>query len=144
MTEANQRPVIVTGGASGIGRAIVERLLSQGHPVAVFDLSRAQGFANTELLHPFELDITDHESVVEAVGTFAASAGTPYALINNAGWDRAMPFIDSDPQLWDRVMLGSHQIPLHCPSIVLGHALAKVVHSSKCGLGTGVSLRGSL
>ena len=121
MTEANQRPVIVTGGASGIGRAIVERLLSQGHPVAVFDLSRAQGFANAELLHSFELDITDHESVVEAVGTFAASAGTPYALINNAGWDRAMPFIDSDPQLWDRVIDINLRGPVNVTHAVLKH-----------------------
>ena len=127
MTEAIQRPVIVTGGASGIGRAIVERLLSQGHPVAVFDLSRAQGFANTELLHPFELDITDHESVVEAVGTFAASEGTPYALINNAGWDRAMPFIDSDPQLWDRVI----DINLRGPVNVTHAVLKQMVQAGR-------------
>jgi len=119
VTSAAQRPVIVTGGASGIGRAIVERLVGDGHPVAVLDLNPA---ANTE--HGFELDITDHAAVADAVEAFAASVGPPYGLINNAGWDQAMPFVDSGPELWDRVIDINLRGPLNVTHAVLPRMVA--------------------
>jgi 2-hydroxycyclohexanecarboxyl-CoA dehydrogenase len=109
-----ERPVIVTGGASGIGQAIVERLVGDGHPVAVLDLNPA---ANTE--HGFEVDIIDHAAVANAVEAFAASVGPPYGLINNAGWDQAMPFVDSGPELWDRVIDINLRGPLNVTHAVL-------------------------
>ncbi|MCZ6709876.1 MAG: SDR family NAD(P)-dependent oxidoreductase [Gammaproteobacteria bacterium] len=112
------RPVIVTGGASGIGRAIVERLLRDGHPVAVFDLNPVEQTA-VDLLSGFELDITDHAAVTDAVAAFADQVGVPYGLVNNAGWDRAMPFIDSDPELWDRVIDINLRGPLNVTHAVL-------------------------
>lgn len=119
MTGPAQRPVIVTGGASGIGRAIVARLLSAGHPVAVFDLNRPEEDADSRLLHAFELDITDHAAVAKAVSAFADRVGAPYGLINNAGWDQAMPFIDSEPKLWDRVIDINLRGPLNVTHAVL-------------------------
>ena len=57
-----ERPIIVTGGASGIGAAIVERLEADGYPVRVFDLNADD-----------PIDITDHDAVV------AAGFGRPFA-----------------------------------------------------------------
>lgn len=119
MSGPAHRPVIVTGGASGIGRAVVERLLSDGHPVAVFDLSPVQQTSGTASLSGFELDITDHAAVTNAVAVFADQVGAPYGLVNNAGWDRAMPFIDSDPELWDRVIDINLRGPLNVTHAVL-------------------------
>ncbi|MFP6816259.1 MAG: SDR family NAD(P)-dependent oxidoreductase [Pseudomonadales bacterium] len=119
MTGPSHRPVIVTGGASGIGRAVVERLLSDGHPVAVFDLNPVEQTARTAALSAFELDITDHAAVTNAVALYADQVGAPYGLVNNAGWDRAMPFIDSDPELWDRVIDINLRGPLNVTHTVL-------------------------
>ncbi|MDH3643341.1 MAG: SDR family oxidoreductase [Gammaproteobacteria bacterium] len=121
MTDSTQRPVIVTGGASGIGAAIVARLLADGHPVAVFDLNPPQADSGSEGLHVFELDITDHDAVATAVASFAEVAGAPFGLINNAGWDQAIPFVDSDPELWDRVIDINLRGPLNVTHAVLKH-----------------------
>jgi 2-hydroxycyclohexanecarboxyl-CoA dehydrogenase len=119
MSEPAQRPVIVTGGASGIGQAIVQRLLSAGHPVAVFDLHATNEATDSESLHGFQLDITDRDAVTRAVAAFAESVGAPYGLINNAGWDQAMPFLDSGPELWDRVIDINLRGPLNVTHAVL-------------------------
>ena len=64
-----ERPVVVTGGSSGIGAAIVERLTAAGFPVANLDLNA-----------PEPVDITDHDAVVAAVAAFADRAGPLYGL----------------------------------------------------------------
>ncbi len=124
MTGPEQRPVIVTGGASGIGRAIVARLLTQGHPVAVFDLQPVELPSAAGTLHAYQVDITDHAGVEQAVADFAAAVGAPFGLVNNAGWDRAMPFIDSGPELWERVIDINLRGPLNVTHAVLRHMVA--------------------
>ncbi len=100
MTEAN-RGVIVTGGASGIGAAIVTRLVAERYLVGVLD---KQPVAARDGCHGYQVDVTDFAAVRAAVADFADIAGPPYALVNNAGWDRAMPFLDTDPEFWDQVL----------------------------------------
>ena len=109
MTESQQdtpqRPIVVTGGASGIGRAITLRLLDLGHPVGVLDLDEAgltalAAEAPGKPLHRYVADITDYAAVEQAVAGFADAAGEPFGLVNNAGWDRAMPFVETEPPFW--------------------------------------------
>ncbi|HEX6266486.1 MAG TPA: SDR family NAD(P)-dependent oxidoreductase, partial [Burkholderiales bacterium] len=66
------KTAIVTGGAAGIGAAIVKRFEEEGTRVVVFDL---QG-------NP-AIDITDYGQVRKAV----EQAGPADILVNNAGWD---------------------------------------------------------
>jgi 2-hydroxycyclohexanecarboxyl-CoA dehydrogenase len=106
------KPIIVTGGASGIGRAIATYLAEAGAIVAIFDQNR-QGLDETcrsinsaggECLG-YQTDITDYKAVLAAVAEFGkASQSILYALVNNAGWDRAMPFIETTPEFWDQVI----------------------------------------
>lgn len=117
MGDAAQRPIIVTGGVGGIGSAIVERLLKLGHPVGVFDLSAEAGTSNG--LTGYRLDISDRESVAGAVADFEGVAGTPYGLVNNAGWDKAVPFVDSGPELWDRLIDINLKGPINVTHAVL-------------------------
>jgi 2-hydroxycyclohexanecarboxyl-CoA dehydrogenase len=105
-----ERPVIVTGGSSGIGAAIVERLTAAGYPVANFDLSASE-----------PVDITDHDAVVAAVDAFADRAGPLYGLVNNAGWDVAKPFLETDPALWRKVVDINLYGPLNVTYAVLKH-----------------------
>ncbi len=83
------KTAIVTGGAAGIGAAIVERFRAEGTNVVIFDLNGEK-----------KVDITDYEAVKNAV----AAAGPVDILVNNAGWDTFKPFLKTDPEFWQKII----------------------------------------
>jgi 2-hydroxycyclohexanecarboxyl-CoA dehydrogenase len=83
------KTAIVTGGAAGIGAAIVERFRQEGTKVVIFDLNGEK-----------KVDITDYEAVKQAV----AEAGAVDILVNNAGWDMFKPFLKTDPAFWQKII----------------------------------------
>ena len=54
--------------------------------------------------HAHAVDITNLEAVQAAVKAFEQHAGPVEILVNNAGWDRAVPFLASKPDLWKKVI----------------------------------------
>ena len=108
MTDTAEKPVIVTGGASGIGLAIVRRLIAEGYPVGVFDLNEGAlqelvaAYGST--VHTFALDIVNHDAVVAAVAEFEQRVLPVYGLVNNAGWDEAHAFVKTNPDFWRKVL----------------------------------------
>ncbi len=96
------KAAIVTGGAAGIGAAIVERFRAEGTKVAIFDLKGDP-----------PVDITDYEAVKKAV----AAAGPVEILVNNAGWDMFKPFLATEPAFWRKIialnLVGPMNL-LHC------------------------------
>jgi 2-hydroxycyclohexanecarboxyl-CoA dehydrogenase len=100
---------IVTGGGSGIGRAISLRLAEEGCRLAVFDLNAAGAEETIRLAAggtaaAFVVDITDHAAVMAAVERVESEVGGIGILVNNAGWDRMMNFVDTDPMFWRKVI----------------------------------------
>ncbi|MCG5433969.1 SDR family oxidoreductase [Mycobacterium sp. MYCO198283] len=89
---------IVTGGGSGIGQAIVERLTRDGHQVAVFDLSPP----DTEL--GFRVDVTDRGQIDAALAQVHERSGPVGILVNAAGLDGFKRFLDIDFDTWQRVV----------------------------------------
>jgi len=83
------KTAIVTGGAAGIGAAIVARFKDEGVKTIVFDLNGEK-----------KVDITDYEAVRRAV----AEAGPVDILVNNAGWDLFKPFLKTDPAFWQKII----------------------------------------
>lgn len=81
----DDKVVIVTGGASGIGKHVVEGLRRSGATVAVFDLSVSDSVDAETGAHLYRVDITDPVSVETAVARVCAELGEVTTLVNNAG-----------------------------------------------------------
>ena len=118
--------VLVTGAASGIGRAIAIRLGEEGAIVGILDRDLV-GAEETALqvrhaggeAHVYEADITDAAAVESCVAAFETQAGGVHGLVNNAGWDVAKPFLETDAALWQKVVDINLMGPLHVSHAVL-------------------------
>ena len=121
--------IVVTGAASGIGRATAFRLAEEGARLAIFDLddAGAQQTARTiESLagqaRAFAVDITQQAAVEAAVEAAEGESGPIDGLVNNAGWDVARDFLDTDLELWRKVI----EINLVGPLIVTRAVLSRM------------------
>lgn len=95
---------LVTGGASGIGRAIALDLAAAGATVAVVDRNLTgaeETVAQTEgLAVAFETDLGDAASILALRDEVANRLGLPHIIVNAAGFDRVEPFLRNDDDLW--------------------------------------------
>jgi len=103
--------VLVTGGGSGIGEAIVEHFWLQHCKVAFFDIDDAASEKLVaRLLHTSgaplyrRCDVTDLDAVRAAVAEVEAKLGPVQVLVNNAARDDRKDFFDVTPEFWDRAM----------------------------------------
>jgi 2-hydroxycyclohexanecarboxyl-CoA dehydrogenase len=126
------RNVLLTGGASGIGRAVALRLGAEGCRVGILDLDGAGARATAEAIaaeggraDAFEADITDPGVVQAAVAAFENAAGSVTGLVNNAGWDRAADFLETDEALWRKVVEINLFGPLHVTRAVLSRMVER-------------------
>src|SRR6187200_2226796 len=108
MRGLRNKVVIVTGGAGGIGAAVVARFQEEGAKVAVFDLKG-----------PYPVDIADQSQVINAVTRVEKDLGPIDVLVNNAGWDKAAPFLETDRALWEKIVAINLMGPLHMHHAVL-------------------------
>ena len=86
--------VVVTGGAMGIGEAIVNDLKSCGAYVAIFDRCEPKDYKEEENLIYINLDIRDKDAIEKAVEQVVKKYGTIDALVNNAGVTRPRILVD--------------------------------------------------
>src|SRR5262245_3628162 len=120
MRGLQNKVAIVTGAGGAIGRAITLRLVEEGCRVGVFDRN---GDAAAETVRRVEaaggradavvVDIVDYAAVAAAVRDFEARAGTVDVLVNNAGWDRLVSFLDTEPSFWDQLIAINLRGPLN-------------------------------
>src|SRR5258707_15738617 len=98
---------VVTGGASGIGLGIVERLVGEGAQVAVFDINDPSVTVEAFGENAFGLtvDVSDEQLVVAALGSTVEHFGQLDILVNNAGVDGALaPIADYPLDDFDRLI----------------------------------------
>jgi 2-hydroxycyclohexanecarboxyl-CoA dehydrogenase len=126
----DKRVALVTGGGQGIGRAIAEALAEDGFHVAVIDRA-AELAAETAgritsrggAAAPFEVDVTDSDRVA-AVYEEVTAIGRVHVLVNNAGFDEHLPFIETDEKFWDRILDVNFKAALRFARLVLPDMIA--------------------
>lgn len=106
-----ERVAVVTGGGSGIGLAIAERLSADGHAVAVFDVDLAAATAAAEKIDAsgsgasaVAADVTDRAAVAAGLERVHDQLGPVTVLVNSAGLDGFDPFLTITPDKWDRIL----------------------------------------
>jgi 2-hydroxycyclohexanecarboxyl-CoA dehydrogenase len=103
--------VIVTGGASGIGKATALLLAREGVRVFIGDVDEdgsrsavAEAAAEHLAMEYLPLDLTEKSSIDDFVAAVHQRAERVGGLVNGAGWDQIQPFLENPPEMWDRVM----------------------------------------
>ena len=91
--------------------------------MAVSDISATEAQATAASIGGaaigIELDVTDDASIHRAVDDVAARLGPIDVLVNNAGWDRMEPFVESSPETWDLVLAINLRGPIAVTRAVL-------------------------
>lgn len=127
MRGLENKVIILTGGGSGLGRGMTHRLAAAGARVMVFDLNLAGAEETVAKLggcHAFAVDISDYDACSAAVEAVVARHGQVHGLVNNAGWDAAAPFLQTEPKLWRKIVDINLYGPLNMHHVTLPHMLA--------------------
>ena len=101
------RVAFVTGGASGIGKAIAQRLAAEGSCVAIADLnleaaeSLAKELGGPDVAIAVKLDVTDEQQVRAAIRKTSLAFGGVDLVVNNAGLSLSKPLLETTEKDWD-------------------------------------------
>jgi len=133
LVDLTGQSVVVTGGARGIGRSIVELLANAGADVLIGDLrldaaeKTAQAIAadTGRRVEALQVDVSDFDEV----DRFACEAINRLVkvdvLINDAGWDRLTPFLKTNPELWDKIIGINFKGVIHTCYAFLPHMVSR-------------------
>ena len=124
----NNKVAFVTGGAKGIGSAIVKRLIKDGYKVA-FTYNNSEEKANSlanefgENCKAYKLDITDSNAVKTVVDDIEKDFGEIHILVNNAGVAEQALFTDITDEMWHRMIETNLSGAFYCSRAVLKYMI---------------------
>ncbi len=141
--------VIVTGGASNIGRAIVLGFAAEGARITLADIdlpqaervaadARAAGAASVEVA---QCDVTDLEQVKAVFAGIQARQQGLDVLVNCVGWDDLMFFTQTTPEFWEKIIRINFVGVLNCTSQALA-MMAPQGHGSIISISSDASRQG--
>ena len=129
MRGLQEKRVLITGGASGIGAATAERFLGEGSQVSILDRDRAAREAITArltgLAGAYHADVSDPSQVQAAVDIAIETMGGVDVVINNAGISIRHAFLDITPADWDRVLATNLTGVFHVAQIGARHMMER-------------------
>ena len=125
--------VVVTGGGSNIGRAIVLAFAREGACITIGDIDPAQasktadeatrvGAAGVQVVRT---DVTDLAQVQAMFQAATERYGPVDTLVNNVGWDRLMFFTETTPEFWQKVIQINYVGVLNCTKVALETMIAR-------------------
>ncbi|HEX6363866.1 MAG TPA: 3-oxoacyl-ACP reductase FabG [Albitalea sp.] len=130
--EFDNQTAVVTGAASGIGRAVARALAAAGARVIVADIDAAGGEATAAALREggaqaafLRVDMTDAASIESFASAVLKAHGTPDVLVNAAGWGRTAPFVEGTPDFWNKVIALNFVGPMQLAKALLPAMLEK-------------------
>ncbi len=121
------KSVVVTGGSSNIGRAIVLQFAEEGANITIGDIDQnaAESVASLALeqgasgAQAIRTDVTDLPQVEAMFSAATQQYGTVDVLVNNVGWDQLMFFTQTTPEFWDKIVQLNYIGMLNCCKTVL-------------------------
>lgn len=142
MERLHHKVAIVTGGAQGIGKGIVEKFAKEGAMVVIWDVQKEKAHIVESTLKAQKLkvesmegvDITNPDSVIQAAQMVADKYGKIDILINNAGIVRDASFLKMTHEQWDQVISVNLTGVFNCTKAVVPlmteHKYGKIVSLS--------------
>ena len=131
-TGLKDKSVIVTGGGSNIGRAIVLGFASEGAHITIGDIDAAQAEkvaaqamqAGAASASAVRTDVTNFAETRNLVQNAVTRTGTVEVLVNSVGWDCLDYFVKTSPEFWQKVIQINFVGVLNCTKSVLEVMLA--------------------
>lgn len=126
--------VIVTGGGSNIGRAIVHGFAAEGSNITIADLAQAQGERVAEevlemntgsRVRVIQTDVTDRERVDSMVDQSITEFGSVDVLVNNVGWTIDRLFMEKPREEHEKEVAVNLWSPINCIHAVLPHMIER-------------------
>jgi NAD(P)-dependent dehydrogenase (short-subunit alcohol dehydrogenase family) len=125
--ELKEKSVIVTGGGSNIGRAIVLAFAGEGAHLTIGDVDTAQADKTAEFatklgaasVQVLKTDVTNLEQVQAMFKAATDKHGRVDVLVNNVGWDNLMFFTQTTPDFWRKVIDINYVGVLNCTKTAL-------------------------
>jgi 2-hydroxycyclohexanecarboxyl-CoA dehydrogenase len=127
------KSVVVTGGASNIGRAIVLGFAAEGAHITIGDLDEPQAEKVAALakqkgaasVQAIKTDVTDMNQVKAMFEAATDKHGAVDALVNGVGWDQFMFFTQTAPELWQKIIQINYVGVLNCTKCALDIMIPK-------------------
>jgi len=125
MTRLKDKVAVITGGASGIGRAAVKKFVDEGARVAVWDMNEEAGNSlATELGEGckfYKVNTNDSEAVNTAARQVISDFGGVHILVNNAGITRDATLLKMTDEQFDQVLSVNLKGVFNCTRALAGH-----------------------
>ncbi|MDY6770993.1 MAG: SDR family NAD(P)-dependent oxidoreductase [Candidatus Nanohaloarchaea archaeon] len=121
--DLTDKVAIVTGGSTGIGKAIAEKYVEEGANVVIADIDTEKGQSTAEEIGcDFkECDVSDRDAVQNMVEYTVEEHGQLDAIVNNAGIGRASKLGEMEYDEWDQVMAVNLTGVMNCSKEALPH-----------------------
>src|ERR1035437_5616354 len=132
MYDLKGKVALVTGAATGIGRAIATRLAQEGADVAILDVNEAEAAKTAALVRNagrraevLRGDVGDYAQVKAAIDAFIKLFGAIDIAVNNAGILRLGPIVDTSPEDFQAVFRVNVHGVFHCCKAVVPHMVQR-------------------
>lgn len=127
------KSVVVTGGASNIGREIVLGFAGEGARITIGDIDKAQAEKVAALARDRgadaaqvkNSDVTDTAQARALIQASCDAYGGVDVLVNCLGWDQLMYFVETTPEFWDKIVKLNYISVLNCTQAALGVMIPK-------------------